>query len=189
VRRGVALTVGAAIPLIAIAAVVLLTLHASGAADGGSKHSATGGVIDLVAAAALAYLALRALQPTRTAQEQQAARAERAPGGPGRYVALGAGVMLVNFSTLALFVPAVKDIGRADDVSAEGEVAVLVLLLVIVLVPAWVPVALRAAFPARSRRLLKPLGRWMHDHQRALGGAVSAVFAAYLFVRGVLVLR
>lgn len=189
VRRGVALTLGAAIPLVVIALVVLLTLHASVAADGASKHRATGGVVDLVAAAALGYLGLRALQPTSTPQEQQAARAERAPGGPGRYVALGAGVMLVNFSTLALFVPAVKDIGRADDVALAGELAAFLLLLAVVLVPAWVPVALRAAFPARAERLLQPLGGWMHDHRRALGGGVSAVFAVYLFVRGVLVLR
>lgn len=189
VRRGVALTIGAAIPLVVVAVVVLLTLHASGAADGGSRHETTGGVVDLVAAAALSYVAVRALQPTRTAQEQQAARAERAPGGAARYVGLGAGVMLVNFSTLALFVPAVKDIGRADDVTVPGEIAALALLIVIVLVPAWVPVALRAAFPEQAQRILKPLGRWMRDHQRALGGWVSAAFALYLFVRGALLLR
>jgi hypothetical protein len=185
VRRGVALTVGAAIPLAGIAAVVLLTLHASGT----TGHRTTGAAVDLVAAAALAYLALRALQPTRTAQEQQAVRARHASGSPARYVGLGAGVMLVNFSTLALFVPAVKDIGRADGVSVAGEIAALVLLLVVVLVPAWLPVALRAAFPDRAQRLLTPLGRWMTEHQRALGGWVSAAFAVYLFVRGVLALR
>lgn len=189
VRRGVALTVGAAIPLVVVAVVALLTLHASGVADGGSGHRTTGGVVDLVAAAALAYLALRALQPTRTAQEHQAARVRHASGSPARYAGLGAGVMLVNFSTLALFVPAVKDIGRADDVSVAGEIAALVLLLVIVLIPAWVPVALRAAFPDRAQRLLTPLGRWMTEHQRALGGWVSAAFTVYLFVRGALVLR
>lgn len=190
VRRGLALTAGAAIPLVVVAIVVLLTLHASGAGDrSGSGHRTTGGVVDLVAAAALAYLALRALQPTRTAQEQQAARARHASGSPARYVGLGAGVMLVNFSTLALFVPAVKDIGRAEDVSVAGEIAALAFLLVIVLVPAWLPVALRAAFPDRAQRVLAPLGRWMAEHQRALGGWVSAAFAVYLFVRGVLVLR
>lgn len=188
-RRGVALTAGAAIPLVVIAAIVLLTLHAAGAADGAPKHETTGGVVDLVAAVVLAYLAFRALQPTGTAQEHQAERAEHAPGGPARYVGLGIGVMLVNFSTLALYVPAVKDIGRADDVSVVGELAALTVVIVIVLIPAWVPVALRGAFPAQAQRILKPLGRWMHDHQRALGGGVSAVFAAYLFVRGVLVLR
>lgn len=189
VRRGAALTVGAAIPLVLVAAVVLLTLHASGAAGPGDRHRTAGGIVDLVAAAALAYLALRALQPTHTAQEHQAARARHATGSPARYVGLGAGVMLLNFSTLALFVPAVKDIGRADDVSAAGEAAALALLLVIVLVPAWAPVALRAAFPDRAQRILAPLGRWMGEHQRALGGWVSAAFALYLFVRGVLVLR
>lgn len=188
-RRGVALTIGAAVPLVLIAAIVLLTFHAAGVAEPGPRHKTLDGVIDLVAAVALAYLAYRALQPTSTPQEQQAARAERAPGGPARYVALGVGIMLVNFSTLALFVPAMKDIARARAVGTLGEILAVAFVIVIVLIPAWVPVALRAAFPAQAVRILKPLGVWMHDHQRALGGWVSAVFAGYLAIRGVLELR
>ena len=66
--------------------------------------------------------------------------------------------MLVNFSTLAMFVPAVKDIGRARGVGTAGEIAALTMLIVIVLIPAWLPVALRAAFPDRAKRILKPRG-------------------------------
>lgn len=188
-RRGVALTIGASIPLILIAVVVLLTFHAAGVAEAGPRHKRFDGIVDLVAAVLLAYVAFRALQPPKTPQEKQAERAARAPGGPGRYVALGVGIMVVNFSTLALFVPAMKDIARAKDVGAVGEVLAVAFVIVIALIPAWVPVALRAAFPERAQAILKPLGVWMHDHQRALGGWVSAVFAAYLAVRGVLELR
>ncbi|UUY04899.1 GAP family protein [Svornostia abyssi] len=188
VRRGVALTAGAAVPLVVIAAVVLLTMHAAGAAEPGPKHRTLDGVIDLVFGVLLAAVAWRALQPTPTPQEQQAARAVDAPGGTARYVALGVGIMLVNFSTLALFVPAMKDIARAG-VPVGQEIAAVVVVLVIVLIPAWVPVALRVAFPDRTARVLRPLGRWMHDNQRALGGWVSAAFAAYLVLRGVLELR
>lgn len=188
-RRAVALTAGAAVPLVVIALVVLLTFHATGVADPGPRHRKFDGILDLVFAVVLAYLAFRALQPPKTPQEKQAERAERAPGGPGRYVALGVGIMVVNFSTLALFVPAMKDIARARDVGAIGEVLAVAFVIVIALIPAWVPVALRAAFPERAQEILKPLGVWMHDHQRALGGWVSAAFAAYLAVRGVLELR
>jgi hypothetical protein len=189
VRRGVALTIGAAVPLVVIATVVLATMHTAGAAAPGPKHRTIDGAIDLVFGVLLAALAYRTLQPTATPQERQAARTERASGGPGRYVALGAGVMFVNVSTLAMFVPAVKDIGRAQGVGTVGEVAAVAILSVIVLIPAWLPVALRVAFPARAQRILRPAGRWMHDHQRAVGGWVSAVFAAYLVIRGVLELR
>ncbi|MBJ7519606.1 MAG: GAP family protein [Solirubrobacteraceae bacterium] len=188
VRRAAALTAGAAVPLVVIAIVVLTTLHAAGAAEPGDAHRTLDGVVDLVFGVLLAAVAWRALQPTATPQEQQAVRAERAPGGPGRYVALGTGIMLVNFSTLALFVPAMKDIARAG-VSVGEEVAAVVFVLVIVLIPAWLPLALRVAFPDRTARLLRPVGRWLHDHQRAVGGWVAAAFAAYLVFRGVLELR
>ena len=82
VRRGVALTIGAAVPLVVIATVVLATMHAAGAAAPGPKHRTLDGVVDLVFGVLLAAVAYRALQPTATAQEQQAARAERAPAGP-----------------------------------------------------------------------------------------------------------
>ncbi|MGK2939303.1 MAG: GAP family protein [Solirubrobacteraceae bacterium] len=188
VRRGVALAAGAAIPLVLIAAVVLLTMHAAGVAEPGSGHRTLDGVVDLVFGVLLAGVAWRALQPTPTPQEQQAARAVDAAGCTARHVALGVGIMVMNFSTLVLFVPAMKDIARAD-VETVQEVAAVVVVLVIVLIPAWVPVALRVAFPDRTARVLRPLGRWMHDHQRALGGWVSAALAAYLALRGVLELR
>ena len=188
VRRAAALAAGATVPLVLIAVVVLTTMHAAGAAEPGDAHRTLDGVVDLVFGALLAGVAWRALQPTATPQEQQAVRAERAPGGPGRYVALGTGIMLVNVSTLALFVPAMKDIARAG-VPVGQEVAAVAFVLVIVLIPAWLPVALRVAFPERTAPLLRPVGCWLHDHQRLLGGWVAAGFAAYLVLRGVLELR
>lgn len=189
VRRAAALTAGAAVPLVAIAIIVLATMHAAGVAAPHHRHRGLDAAVDLVFGVLLAGLAYRALKPTDTAQERQAERAEAAPGGPARYVGLGVGVMLVNFSTLAMFVPAAKDIARARGVGTAGEVAAAALLIVIVLIPAWLPLALRVAFPDRAARVLKPLGRWMAEHRRALGGWTSAVFAAYLVIRGVLELR
>lgn len=188
VRRAAALAAGAALPLVLISVVSLVAVHAAGAAARGPAHSTLDGVVDLVFAALLAAIAWRALQPTPTQQERQAGRAERAPGGAARYVALGAGIMLVNASTLALVVPAMKDIGRAG-VPVGQEIAAVMVVLVVALIPAWLPVVLRVAFPDRTTRLLKPVGRWMYDHQRALAGWVSAAFAAYLLVRGALELR
>ncbi|MBJ7332563.1 MAG: GAP family protein [Solirubrobacteraceae bacterium] len=188
VRRATALTAGAAIPLLVIGGVLLGTVHAAGV-EHGPRHEKFDGMVDLVFAVVLAGLAVRALKPAPTPQERQAERAEHAPGGTGRYVALGFGVMLVNFSTLAMFIPAVKDIVRARARSPVGEVVALLVVIVIVLIPAWGPLLLRVAFPERAARVLRPLGRWMANHQRQLGGWVAAVFAAYLLLRGVLELR
>jgi hypothetical protein len=67
--------------------------------------------------------------------------------------AFGMFAMATNFKTLALIVPAAKEISRTD----VGVVAVAVLVLVLVglvTMPAWVPLALTRVAPGPSQRAL-----------------------------------
>lgn len=185
IRRALAFGAGAALPLLVLAAVILVT----GLVGPGPGDDRPDAYVDVVFGVLLAAVAYRALQPTPTAQERLAARAVGAPGGPSRYVALGVGMMLVSTATLALVVPAVTDIARARGVGPAGEAAAVAVLVAIVLIPAWGPVAWRVAAPARAARTLKPLRRWLYDRQRPLGGWAAAAFAGYLVIRGVLELR
>ena len=93
----------------------------------------------------------------------------------------GVFAMATNFTTLALIAPAAKEIARADaEIAAE---AVLVLVLVgLVSMPAWVPVALTRVAPGPSQRGLAVLRDQIA--RRGRGFTVGLLSAAGLFFIG-----
>jgi hypothetical protein len=92
--------------------------------------------------------------------------------------ALGVFAMATNFTTLALLAPAAKEISRTDAEIAAAIVLVGV-LVVLVSMPAWVPVALTRVAPGPSRRGLTAV----HDQiaRRGRGFTVGVLLAAGLF--------
>ena len=68
--------------------------------------------------------------------------------GPGAALAFGVGAMATNVTTLALVVPAAKEIA-ASDLGVPGRAVVVVVLVALASAPAWVPVALTAVAPGR----------------------------------------
>jgi uncharacterized membrane protein YbhN (UPF0104 family) len=95
--------------------------------------------------------------------------------------AFGVFAMATNVTTLALIAPAAKEISRADvEIAAE---AVLVLVLVgLVCMPAWVPVALTRAAPGPSQRGLAAVRDQIA--RRGRGFTVGLLSAAGLFFIG-----
>ena len=89
--------------------------------------------------------------------------------------------MATNFTTLALIAAAAKEISRADvEIAAE---AVLVLVLVgLVSMPAWVPVALTRVAPGPSQRGLAAVRDQIA--RRGRGFTVGLLSAAGLFFIG-----
>ena len=93
----------------------------------------------------------------------------------------GVFAMATNFTTLALIAAAAKEISRADvEIAAE---AVLVLVLVgLVTMPAWVPVALTRVAPGPSQRGLAAVRHQIA--RRGRGFTVGLLSAAGLFFIG-----
>jgi hypothetical protein len=89
--------------------------------------------------------------------------------------------MATNVTTLALLVPAAKEISSADvEIAAE---AVLVLVLVgLVAMPAWLPVVLTRVAPGPSRRGLAALRDQIARRGRVV--TVGLLSAAGLFFIG-----
>ena len=92
--------------------------------------------------------------------------------------AFGVFAMATNVTTLALIAPAAKEISRADvEIAAE---AVLVLVLVgLVCMPAWVPVALTRVAPGPSQRGLAAVRDQIA--RRGRGFTIGLLSAAGLF--------
>jgi threonine/homoserine/homoserine lactone efflux protein len=173
--RGVALTAGAAVPLILLGSFAF--------AIGGSLHASgtTKAAIDLALGVLLVLVGLRAL--AKGPAEPKPAGEPKRTAGPVRSFALGFAAMATNVTTLALYMPAMKLIATSHVSTADRALAHVIVAL-ITLAPAAVPVALVAVAPGSSRRVLAAVSRFMNDHRRAIPVALGFGFGAWLIVKG-----
>ncbi len=113
-------------------------------------------------------------------------RAEtRAPKGEGALAAflLGAVMMLTNFTSLVLYIPAMKDVHRSP--ASDGTKAAVVLVaFVVTALPALIPLGARVVAPGPSARGLARVGTFMTVHKRGVTVAVAVLFGGYLLVKG-----
>ena len=184
VARGWAVAGGAGAVLLAfglLGVTVLRTIE-----TGHHHRSLTGAVIDLGAAAALVLLAARSLQKARTAaeahHEHTKGRLDDAP--TLTFVGVGALGMLVNFSTLVLFLPAVREIEHSS-VDVAEKVVVWLIITVIALLPVLLPVTLVALLGTRADPLLARLNAFVGRHARTIAIAIELVFAVVLAWKGI----
>ena len=179
--RAVAYAFGAAVPLLVVGVLGVLFLHSAVETNTGIRASPW---VDVAFGVVLIGLGLRRISKRKTAQEKQGRRAGKlADAGPLPFVGVGAVMMLTNFTTLALYLPMVKDMARSGSPALE-RVVVLLILDVIVLAVAIVPPVLVALGGAPARRALDRLNGWVSRNSRAIGTVLFIVFGVYLLVRG-----
>ena len=184
VARAWALAGGAAATLIAFSALgltLLQKLH-----SGHHHRSPADATIDLVAGALLALLGARALHPRKTAAESHHDRTRRRLADAPTILFVGVGVlgMLVNFSTLLLFLPALREISRSS-VSPAGKGVTWLILLVTTLLPVLIPVTLVVMLGRRASPLLERLNTFVGGHSRQITVAIELLFAAVLIWKGI----
>jgi hypothetical protein len=178
--RAAALTAGFVTVLAALAAVSLLFLRRSVTSQGGG--SSLYAWIDVGFGVLLVVLGVRALV------RHPAPKAP--PTGPAndaahlaRFFGIGFALMLTNFSTIVLCIPAMKDVAIAD-VGTGTKAAAVVLVLAFAAAPVWVPVLLYTVAPRFASRALGVLIGALGRHQQAVSVTVCFVFAVYLLVKG-----
>ena len=184
VARAWALALGSALVLAAFSLLGLTVLNHLHPARHG-HHSLRGAVIMFVAAGLLVFLAVRSIARRPTSAEQQASHtADRLATAPTAwFVGVGALGMVVNFSTLLLFLPALHEITRSS-VGLAGRSVAFALLFVITLLPVLVPVGLVTVVGPRADPALAATHRFVSGHARQIGVVIEVFFAAYLVVRG-----
>jgi len=91
--------------------------------------------------------------------------------------------MLVNFSTLVLFLPAVREIEHSS-VDVAEKVVVWLIITVIALLPVLLPVTLVALLGTRADPLLARLNAFVGRHARTIAIAIELVFAVVLAWKG-----
>jgi hypothetical protein len=183
--RGWALAGGSALVLAAFSILgftVLVKLHP----DHDGHRSLRDALIMFVAGGLLGLLALRSLLRRPTTGEQQkshmAGRLDTAP--TSWFVGMGAIGMVVNFSTLLLFLPALHEITRSA-VGVLGRATAFAVLYLVTLLPVLVPVGLVTILGPRADPALDATHGFVTRNSRRIGLVIEVVFAVYLVGKGV----
>ena len=92
--------------------------------------------------------------------------------------------MATNVTTLALLVPAAKEIATAE-VSLAGRIALVLVVVTLTSIPAWVPVLSTKLAPAPAQRVLTVVDDVIARHGRTGVVAVLGVAGVFFAVRGV----
>jgi threonine/homoserine/homoserine lactone efflux protein len=177
-RRSWAVAAGAGAVLAGYS--LLASLAAFGTNENASSPSEVAAILKLAIAAALLALGVRNL---RRPPRQKPARADEQPR-LGRSFVLGAVMMATNITTLALYFPAMHEIGIADVGTADKGIALLLLFGVTMTVAVGPPLA-TTLLGERGRAAVHALGGFMDSHKKAIAAGVPLVFAAVLAAQAV----
>lgn len=187
--RALAFLAGASVPLFAAGAFGAIVLGRPSSPSSPRFHVALSPSVDIVFGALLLLLALRAaVHKPPTANERASAKTEDAATSGGvhatRFFVFGFWSMATNPTTLAMLIPASKDIGRSSADLAERAL-VFAVLLAVTLSPIIVPIALEMVAPTYAHRVLGRLGQAARSHRRVIAAVVMAVLGVYLLARGI----
>jgi hypothetical protein len=177
-RAGTRYAAGVALTLLLFVSVLLLF----GRAISLPQEPHLDATLDIVIGCLLVVLAL-AIRWRRPPEHKK----RRARHEMGSREALGFGVfsMATNFTTLALVVPAAKEIASSS-LQLAGRAVGTAVLVVLVSTPAWLPVALTAVAPGPAERGLLAIGDLIEERGRLLTVVFVAGLGLLLVVRGIL---
>jgi hypothetical protein len=178
VLRGALYTLGTLVVLVAWTALGLTVL--AGVHDHISPtQRAVSGAVDATIGLVLVVFGIRQLllPPRPSTHERSGA------DGLAAVFALGVVMMLTNFTSLMLYLPAMKDIARFPDPTSDKIVVTAVAIFVTSLA-ATLPLALRVVAPGPATTILGDVNRFVTRHQRAIVVIVAFAFGAYLMTRG-----
>jgi hypothetical protein len=148
-------------------------------------HSATDAAIDLAAALLLGLLAVRALRSRPTVAENHSLKATRMQNEPTvAFWGLGALAMLVNFSTLVLYLAALHQVSHSSVDLAEKAVVGGILML-ITLIPVLLPVSLVTVLGHKADPVLSRVNVFVGGHAREITAGIEIVFCLVLLFKGI----
>lgn len=135
--------------------------------------------MDIVAGVILVLLAL-GIHRRQPGQPERPARTELSPTA-----ALGFGVfsMATNFSSLAILLPAAKDVA-AGAPNVIGRISLVAVLVVLATIPTWVPIAATRVAPGPAERALSWLGDLISQRGRSIAVILIAALGIVLIGRG-----
>ncbi len=177
--KGVTYLIGATIPLLVIGIPGIFLFANIQFKPANSNVSST---VDLVAGLLLLALAVKNFLKKPSSKPTKKAKSHNQLG-LGKSLVLGTGLMITNFSTIVLFLPAVKDIATSslDDIE---KLSVLFMSIPVVMTMIALPLIIATLFPNSSKGLLEKLRLFMTRHNRLIIQVMLLVFGVYLVAKG-----
>lgn len=123
------------------------------------------------------------VRPTPTAEKRAPKAAPKPAPRLPEYALFGVVMIGTDFSSLVLYVAALKEIARAT-VAVADKIAIVLLPFLAVLVPALLPALVGTLAPRAADRMLTPLAAWVGRYAKAITVAISLGFGAYLLAKG-----
>lgn len=182
IKKSAVALLGSGLILIIYTAIPLVI----GATSSGTSHPGTvDGIVKLVFAVILLALGIKAAANSGAKSKEQ----KKPTQGPSlvRSFEFGAVMMAINFTTMALYFPAIHEVAASSVSSSDKFIAILVLFL-ITMIPAYGPLLATLAFGDHARRVLAKLNDFLTTHQQGVKVAICFLFAAYLGVSGLKIL-
>ena len=181
-RAGMQYAVGAALTLLVVVlAVVLfgaaLSLPSEPRLDA-SLDLALGAILVLLAGLGYGWVRLH----PRVGHDQPPLKASRRRRAAFPF---GAFSMATNFTTLALVLPAAKEIASAD-LEVVGKAVLALVLVGLASAPAWVPVVLTRLGPGAGQRILDEIARLIAHHGRQAIVALLSFAGLFFLARGLI---
>lgn len=185
IKKSAVALIGSGLVLLGYTAIALL----AGIGTNSSDHPSTvDGIVKLVFAVLLLALGVRAAlrdpKPSKRDDDE-----EEADAGAHliKSFELGAAMMILNFTTLALYFPALHEITASPVTSSDKFVAILIVFL-ITMIPAYLPLVLTLVFGQPARKALERFNEFLGRHQQGITVGICFLFAAYLGVSGLKIL-
>lgn len=96
---------------------------------------------------------------------------------------IGVGIMAINITTLIVYLPAVRYVGKYTS-DLPNELALFA--LVVLIVESWMLAVLTmsAVAPGHSQRILRRLNEWIGKHSRTVCLVLFAGIGVYLLIKG-----
>lgn len=92
--------------------------------------------------------------------------------------------MLVNSSTMVIYIAGVHEISGAD-ASIAGTVLAMAVLTAVTLLTLLIPITVYFISPRRSQEALGSMRTWLAGHSKAIGLVLLVVFAGYFLAKGI----
>ncbi len=180
--RSTAFLVGVLLVFVILTALGLAISHTTSASPVQETITKT---VDVLAGVLLLLLALatvlRSLVHDSVAPVDGEAKDSTNPGLLSAFL-LGLAIMVSNFSTILLYVPAMRSIS-ASTVSAGGKTVAVVIAFFISAAPILLIYGFALAFPKIATPSLNKLRTWINRHQKAIGISVEVIFGVYLLYK------
>jgi hypothetical protein len=161
--------------LIAIGIAWLLLLHLGGHV----KKTPVDGYIDI----ALGVLCLLMIPLAWKRRRKQGEPETHEMKGAAAFT-LGGASMLVNFTTIPIYVSGLHMISSAKLPLFDDLLAMMVLTLV-TLLTLIIPIVIYSTFPKTAEGALSSLSDWLNRNQRVIGVAILLIFGVFLLIKGI----